>query len=183
MATINFADIKLRDAAPQVKTITYNEQKIEVKQWISANDKYNIIMVTLQESREGSIYNPVKMDMYFLLNIIYKFANIQFTSEDRINADATFDKLNTSGLMSAILAVIPQDILDSLTQTLAETADKLEKYNSTLGGALQSIFEIAPDASEQMAAILETFDKEKFKEVVEFAKAANGGRPIPVGQN
>jgi hypothetical protein len=59
----------------------------------------------------------------------------------------------------------------------------MEKYNSTLAGTIQSIFEIAPDAGEKMNEILNSFDKEKFQEVIEFAKAANGGRDFPIGQN
>lgn len=183
MATLNFADIKLDEVAPQAKTITYNEQEIEVKQWLPVMDRYNIIMITLQESREGSMYNPIKMDMYLLLNIIYKFTNITFTAEDRVNADETFDKLNTSGLLNAVLKAIPNDTRESLIKGLVETAEKMEKYNSTLAGTIQSIFEIAPDAGEKMNEILNSFDKEKFQEVMEFAKAANGGRDFPIGQN
>lgn len=182
MASLNFAEIKLKDVTPQAKTITYNNQKIEVKQWLPIMDRYNLIMVTLQQSKENGVYNPVKLDMYFSLNLIYKFSNIIFSAEEHLNADDTFDKLNTSGLMDAVLNAIPAEAKELLYDNLMEMKTKLEQANLTIGGVIQSLIDIAPDAGERMNKILETFDKEKFQEVIQFAQAANGGNPISAGQ-
>ena len=37
---------------------------------LNQQDKYDLIMITLQESKEEGVYNHLKMDMFFHLNII-----------------------------------------------------------------------------------------------------------------
>ena len=182
MATINFSDITLTSKAPEPKEISFGGQVIEVKQWIPIMDKYNIVMITLQEAEEGVYFNEVKIDMYFALNMVYKYTNIAFSAEDRVNADETFDKLNTSGLLSEILAAIPKQESDMIYAYVQEMRDRRMQYGSSISSIFKTFVEDMPKNAEYAKQLADSFDKEKFKEVVEFAQAANGGRPIPVGQ-
>jgi dTDP-D-glucose 4,6-dehydratase len=183
MATLQFADLGLTNKAPQPKTIKYNETEIQVRQWLPIADKAAIIEVTLQEAREGNIYSPLKLEMYFVLNMVYKYSDILFSQEDRDNADETFDKLNTSGLMSAILEAIPQTEKDYIYNFIIETKEVKERNNGSFLGALQSIIEVWPEATEKAMEALKDFDVNKYVEAQRFAQATNGGNPIPAGQN
>ena len=52
------------------------------------------------------------------------------------------------------------------------------KFSVTLAGIISQIINELPASTEKAAKIMEKFDPSQFKEVLEFAKAANGGRPI-----
>ena len=53
-----------------------------------------------------------------------------------------------------------------------------EEYYRSTASLLQSFIEDMPANAEAAKEIVDNFDREKFKEVVDFAQYANGGRPI-----
>ena len=66
MNRINYADLQLR-VDKSVSTFDFNGQTIEVLNYLPIEDKYDLVMVTLQKSEENGGYNPLKMDMYLHL--------------------------------------------------------------------------------------------------------------------
>ena len=52
------------------------------------------------------------------------------------------------------------------------------KYNTTAAAVIRSLITDLPKQAEAANKIIENFDKEKFQAVIDFAQAANGGRPI-----
>ena len=182
MSRINFKDIKLAEPDLTPMVITYNEQEIEVKKFISIEDKYNLISITLQEAEEGGVYNEVKMLMYYSLNLVYKYANIQFEAEDRIDPSVTFDKLNQSGFMSAIIKAIPKEEQEMLYNALITQMERNMKDGNSIAEVIRDFIDKMTENAEKAKELFESFDKEKYKEVIEFARAANGGRPLPTSQ-
>ena len=47
-----------------------------------------------------------------------------------------------------------------------------------ISGVISEVVQTLPERAEQMSQIVDNFYKEKFQEVIKFAKAANGGRNI-----
>ena len=47
-----------------------------------------------------------------------------------------------------------------------------------MGGVITEIIDNLPLQAEQMQKIVDNFDPQKFQNVLDFAKAANGGREI-----
>ena len=66
MAKTTYASLKLKTDT-SVKEIEFNGNKIEVLQYLPIDDKYSLVNITLQKSKDGSIYHPLKKDMYFHL--------------------------------------------------------------------------------------------------------------------
>ncbi|MBQ1716746.1 MAG: hypothetical protein II025_02495, partial [Ruminococcus sp.] len=58
---------------------------IEVLKYLPIEDKYNLINITLQNAREGSIYNSLLLDVYFHLYIVIMYSNITFTEKQKEN--------------------------------------------------------------------------------------------------
>ena len=54
-----------------VDTLDFNNKTIEVLKYLPIEDKYDLIMITLQKAEEDGIYNDIKLDMYFHLNLVY----------------------------------------------------------------------------------------------------------------
>lgn len=84
MGLINYKDIDFNKSINKVnKTINFNGSEIQVVNYLSAQDKYDLIMVTIQKAFEKGIYNEYKLKVYFDLHIVYMYTNIVFTAEDR----------------------------------------------------------------------------------------------------
>ena len=72
MAKISYANLKLK-VDNKISTFKFNDTEIEVYNYLSAEDKYELVMLTLQKAREGKIYNPIKLDVYFHLHLNFDF--------------------------------------------------------------------------------------------------------------
>ena len=177
MGKITFASLKLK-MKEEVKTIDFNESKIEVKQYLPIKDKIDLVDITLQKSREDRLYNPLKVNMYFHLNLIYLYTNISFTEKQRDDEEKLYDLLDSNGLIDLIVSNIPElEYNDLLNKTIEKIENELQ-YNTTAAAIISKLINDLPKNAQAAASIVENFDKEKYKAVVDFAKAANGGRDI-----
>lgn len=177
MIKTSYANLKLK-LNTEVKSVDYNGNAIEVLQYLPIDDKYSLINVTLQKAKEGSIYNPLKKDMYFHLNLVYMYSSLTFTEKQREDESKLYDTLVSNGLMDLIIEAIPESEYTILYSYLDEQEELLLTYKNTFGGAISEIIENLPLRADEMQQIVSTFDPEKFQNVLDFAKAANGGREI-----
>lgn len=177
MAKVTYASLKLKTNT-DVISFDYNGNSIEVLQYLPIEDKYDLVIVTAQNSLENGVYNPVKLDMFFHLYLVYMYSNITFTEKQRENETKLYDTLKSTGLMDEILKNIPEVEYNALLQHLEEYVKVMGKYNKTVVSLFKSLINDLPVQAEAAAKIVENFNPEKFKEVIDFAKAANGGRDI-----
>ena len=177
MSKITYSSLKLK-MKNDIKVIDFNESKIEVKQYLPITDKIVLIDITLQKARESKLYNPLKVNMYFHLHLVYLYSNITFTDKQREDEEKLYDILDSNGLIDAIVAAIPES---EYVDLLNKTSEKIEtelKYNTTAAAILNSFMDELPRNAEAAAKIVDNFDPEKYQAVLNFAKAANGGRDI-----
>lgn len=156
----------------------YKDMPITVQKYLSMSDKYDLVMITLQKSKEGGIYNPIKIDMYFHLHLIYMYTNLSFTENQKEDEAKIYDNLKSNGFIDIFLNTIDENEYEDLWSYLNEQMELDMKYNSTIAGVINNFIEDLPKNAEAAKDIVENFDKEKFQEVINFAQAANGGRPI-----
>ena len=71
-----------------------------------------------------------------------------------------------------------KDEYDDLLMNLEDIKNDKMTYSTTVKSVLQSLIDDLPSNAEAAAKIVENFAPEKYKAVVDFAKAANGGRNI-----
>ena len=177
MSKINYAGLQLR-IDKSVSTFEFNGQTIEVLNYLPIEDKYDLVMVTLQKSEENGGYNPLKMDMYLHLNMMYLYTNIEFDADARVNEPVTYDELLTSGLLDEFLATVKTEEYDYLYHMLTETKDELMSFKNSAAAVIQNIINDLPKNAAIAKEIVEGFDPTQYQAVVDFAEAANGGRPI-----
>ena len=65
-----------------------------------------------------------------------------------------------------------------LSQSKQILEEKLENNEKSFAAKLADFMEELPNKMQEAAKIAENFDPEQFKNVINFATAANGGRPI-----
>jgi hypothetical protein len=177
MAELNYTDLNINKVI-NTNSFKWNEKEVEIVDYISFEDKYDIVMITLQKSLENGIYNPMKLDMYFHLNLVYMYSNLVFSADDRADEPRLYDEMLSSGFMDEFLQHI--DIKEYVEmQNLIEQISELKmKYDSSAASVIKKFVDDLPANAEAAKQILDSFDKEKYQNVMDFAKAANGGRPI-----
>ena len=161
-----------------IKTITHYNNDINIKQYLTADDRYDLIEVVLQNSFENGLYNKTKLDVYFHLGLIYLYTDIEFTEEDREDEAGIYDYFMQSGLMNQIIDAIPARQYAELWKTLNETVEDKMRFSNTAAGILTKFIDDLPKNAEAAKSIVDNFDPEKYQQVLNFAKAANGGRNI-----
>jgi len=178
---ISYANMKLKTNTA-VNTFEFCGQKIEVLKYLPAADKYDLLMITLQKSLEGNIYNEFKLNLYFELNLVYMYTNISFTEKQREDEFKLYDTLRSNGFFELFYEALDDKEYEELFDQIAELKATMEKSKGSVAGVIANIIEDLPANAEAAAKIVENFDPSQFQAVVDFARYANGGRDINTNQ-
>lgn len=174
---ISYASLKIK---PDLSTKIFNFEgkEIEIYNYLDINNKYDLIMITLQKAEEDGIYNPLKLEMYFHLHLIYLYTNLSFTDKQKEDESKIYDSLKSSGFIYQFLNELNDDEYNFLFEMLEETKNELMSYKNTTGSIIKNIIQDLPKNAQIASEIIDSFDKEKYQEVINFAKTANGNRDI-----
>lgn len=178
---VSYANMKLKTNTA-VNTFEFCGQKIEVLKYLPAADKYDLLMITLQKSLEGNIYNEFKLNLYFELNLVYMYTNISFTEKQREDEFKLYDTLRSNGFFELFYEALDDKEYEELFDQIAELKATMEKSKGSIAGVIANIIEDLPANAEAAAKIVENFDPSQFQAVVDFARYANGGRDINTNQ-
>ena len=178
---VSYANMKLK-IDTSVKTFEFGGQKVEVLQYLPAQDKYDLLMITLQKSLEDNIYNEFKLNLYFELHLVYMYTNISFTEKQREDEFKLYDTLKSNGFYEKFFQVINEDEYNELFEQLNAIKNASFKNKRSVAGLVSGLIDDLPANAEAAAKIVESFDPNQFKAVVDFARYANGGRDIITNQ-
>lgn len=178
---VSYTNMKLK-VNTQVNTFQFGDQTIEVLKYLPAQDKYDLIMVALQKSFENGIYNAFKLNIYFELYLVYMYTNISFTEKQKENELKLYDSLKSNGFFEKFLAAMPEQEYDELITTIDEIKTTKMEYGNSIGAVVSELINNLPQNAEAAAKIVQSFNPDQYKAVVDFARAANGGRDINTNQ-
>lgn len=178
---VSYANMKLKTNT-SVKTFEFGGQKVDVLQYLPAQDKYDLLMITLQKSLEDNIYNEFKLNLYFELHLVYMYTNISFTEKQREDEFKLYDTLKSNGFYEKFFQVINEDEYNELFEQLNAIKNASFKNKRSVAGLIGEFINDLPTNAEAAAKIVENFDPEQYKAVVDFARYANGGRDINTNQ-
>lgn len=178
---VSYANMKLKTNTT-VNTFQFCGQKIEVLNYLPATDKYDLLMITLQKSLEGNIYNEFKLNLFFELNLVYMYTNISFTEKQREDEFKLYDTLKSNGFFELFYETMNEDEYNDLFEQITALKTTMEKSRGSIAGVIANLIEDLPANAEAAAKIVESFDPQQFKEVIDFARYANGGRDINTNQ-
>ena len=174
---MKYSDLSLK-INTKTNIVTINDKEVEVLQYLPIKDKIDLIEIALQKAEENGIYNEMKLEMYFNLYIIYMYTNLEFTDEEKANEEILYDELESNHVIIDILAAMDNDEYKNLIQFLDIMKNRLTEYSRSVPALLKAFIEDMPQNAEAAASIVDNFDPEKYQNVLNFAKAANGGRDI-----
>ena len=177
MAKVTYASLKLKTNT-NVSTINFNGNRIEVLQYLPIEEKYSLVNITLAQAKDEDIFNPIKKDMYFYLNLVFMYSNISFTEKQREDYPKLYDCLQSSGLLNLIIENIPDEEFNFLYSYLNELEKKYTEYKATIGGFITDLLKDIPEQIKNLQKIMDKFDPNKFNELIAFSKAINAGKDI-----
>ena len=177
---MNYKDLNLH-TNNDMYYIEVQGKKINIKKYLPINDKKDLVEITLQKAEQADgTYNEILIDMYFNLHLVYLYTDIVFTDEDREDEMKLYDELESSGLLERILDKIPDEEYNTLMDYLKAMRKENSSYKHSAAAMVQKLIVDLPKNAEAAAKIVQNFNPEKYKEVVDFAQHANGDRPIPL---
>lgn len=173
MSTINFKDINCKQLInKENKIFEFNGQEIQVIPYLSVGEKYQLIMATLAKADDNGIFNPLKRNMHFKLNIVFMYTNLVFDAEDRMDEDALYDTLTQCGLIQLILDNMNDMELAELSYMLDSTETKINQYNAGVSGMVDKILHAIEGLPEKFDKAL-TMLKEIAPEMQNFIDIKN----------
>lgn len=166
MATLNFEKF-----FPEPKVITLLGEQVEVKQYLPMNDKMNLLEMIIQTADAGTILNTLVLDAIFETYLIFKYTDIEFTDEEKENILTTYDALETNGIITEVVKVIPESEYALLRNNLEEMVEDYKYYRNSAKGCVDSLLLFAPSTADKINSALSELDTEKFQNVVSLAEA------------
>lgn len=171
MAKLSFTKLSLKPKQ-EVKIIEYNNQKIEIKQYLPIEEKLKLITKVINLSAEDSNYsNPIKEDIYFYIELIKEYTNITFTDKQEEDILKLYDSFKSNDLLDDIIKAIPEEEYNNLYYDLRQTIDAIYKYRNSAMGVLDIISADYADTNVNLENIQKAFTEnhdniEFLKEVV-----------------
>lgn len=139
MAKVSLTKLGLK-VNQDIKTIEFNEQIIEVKQYLPVNDKLELISNVINASHdENNFSNPVKVSIFTTLEIMYAYTNINFTDKQKEDPTKLYDMLISSGLVSEVINAIPEAEYHEILCGVSDSIDAIYTYRNSVMGILDTI--------------------------------------------
>lgn len=139
MAKVSFTKLGLKKKE-EIKNITINDQVIEVKQYLPISDKINIITSVIENSADDNNFaNPVKVEVFANLEIMYAYTNISFTDKQKGDPTKLYDLLEENGIIAEVIAAIPENEYALLLGWIDETIEAFYTYRNSVMGIMEQI--------------------------------------------
>ena len=139
MAKLAFTKLGLK-VNDEIKTVEFNEQAVEVKQYLPVNEKLEVIAEVLNNSADDNNFaNPVKVDVYTAIAVLEAYTNISFTEKQKENVTKLYDIVVSTGFYNRVIEAIPHEEINSLTVAINDTIDAFYRYRNSVVGILENI--------------------------------------------
>ena len=141
MATVKptFAKMGLK-VNSDVKTIVIGEQEIEVKQYLPVNDKFILIGKVINAAAdENNFSNPIKLDIFTCLEIVFAYTNISFTDKQKEDLVKLYDILESNHIFDQVIEVIPKSEYKQIIEGVQDCSDAIYTYKNSLMGILEMV--------------------------------------------
>lgn len=170
MAKIGFTKLSLK-RKNEVKTITINNNQIEIKQYLPVNEKLDLIARVINGAHDQNNFpNPIKIEVIGTLEMIMAYTNISFTEKQKEDVPKLYDLLEENGVIKDIISQIPEDEYNFIIDGINKTVDAVYAYNNSILGILESVSKdysnLDFDAKKIQQAISDPENLELLKEVL-----------------
>lgn len=140
MAKVSFLKLGLKRNT-NVITLNWNDQVIEIKEYLPIVQKSEVVQTIIQESLDdNSFANPIKIKINLVLEVIFAYTNINFTDKQKEDRLALYDILIGSGLWAAVKNLMDNYTdLSTIETDVNVTIAELNRHKDSILGVLEAV--------------------------------------------
>ena len=139
MAKVSFTKLGL-SKYQEVKEVKFNEQIIEVKQYLPVNDKLMLISDVINMSMgENNFANPVQVSVFTTIGILEYYTNINFTEKQKEDPAKLYDLVISNDFASKIVDAIPEEEYEQLIDGIEDSIEAYYNYRNSVMGILDAV--------------------------------------------
>ena len=123
-----------------VKVVKFNDQEIEVRQYLPVDEKLALIGKIINNSAEDAkFYNVGKITIFTTVEMVCAYTNISFTEKQKEDIVKLYDLIQSNGLFDEILAAIPDEEFNDLLNSTLDSVDAIYTYRNSVMGILDNV--------------------------------------------
>ena len=140
MAKLSFTKLSLQKNI-QVKDWNFNDQSIEVKQYLPIKERMDIAQSVIQQVIDfnNEFLNEFAFHMYMDLAIVFNYTNLSFTDKQKEDLYKLYDLLVGSGFMKELKKQVDCNQTDDLEVYTYETLNEYYKYHNSIYGIMDAM--------------------------------------------
>lgn len=140
MAKVSLTKLGLK-VNQDIKTIKFNEQIVEVKQYLPVNIKLELISNVINRIllENNNFINPIKIEVFTVIEMLYCYTNINFTEKQKEDIPKLYDLVVSSELWERIIEAIPEEEFDFVVEGVIKSIKEIYKYKNSAMGILENI--------------------------------------------
>lgn len=159
MAKVAFTKLGLKKD-DSIKEIEWNGQKIEVKQFLSTGEKLDLISRVVNFSTdENAFYNPCKVEIFEVIEILLTYTNINVTDKQLEDILKLYDLFISNNFKNKIFEIIPKEELEYINKSIWATINEIYRYRDSALGIVQSIAQDFKDTDMDARKIINTLQE------------------------
>ena len=134
--------------------IDFNEQEVEIIQYLPVEKKLELISTIINKSLDDNpYYNPCKVDIYMITEIIFAYTNINVTDKQKEDICKLYDSFIASGLAALIINNIPTVDYNFIYGSVNTTIQNIYKYKNSAMGIFDSVINNYSDLDAKASEI------------------------------
>ena len=156
MAKVSFTKLnKIKSLSPV--EITIGDQKIEVAQYLPLEDKVKLITSVIEQSGNGEegFFNIVKLDAYYIIEMVKAYTNISFTDKQLEDATKLYDAIRLNDVWAAVADAIPGAERSYVWENIMALARETTAYNNSVLGVLKAVSSNRDDLNFDITELME----------------------------
>ena len=140
MAKVPFTKLGLTKNQ-EIKILNWNEQNIEIKQYLPINDKLNLVANVINNAHDSNnnFSNPVQVSVYTSLEILYAYTNINFTDKQKEDVAKLYDLVKSNGLLKTVIENIPTEEYEEIINGINDSINAIYSYQNSILGILDTL--------------------------------------------
>jgi hypothetical protein len=129
----------------QVSQISYKDKNdkenyYEVKHYLPLKDKLEMITKIVNQSvDDNGFYNPMRVKLYTVLEVVYAYTNLSFTEKQKEDPFKLYDLLISTGIFMDVVKEITEYDWTDIQDNIKTTIDNIYDYRNSIYGILNVI--------------------------------------------
>lgn len=144
MAKVPFSKLQAKVDGGATQNFYYNlageEVHYEVKHYLPIKEKLELVSNIINQSiDDNGFYNPMRVKLYMVLEIVYAYTNLSFTEKMKEDPFKLYDILVSTGIFTDVIDVIREKDWSEIQENTWATIENIYKYRNSVMGILDNV--------------------------------------------